>query len=943
MVVNFMLNFNKVKINKKVILLKPEVPGTTIGAGLIYKGKRFITHNNLPVNKSALETFVNWQKVLLFLSVIALLIGFIISPSFSAIILIAVLTSAYFIDLVFTFYILQRSLHTPHEYTFRKKDFKQIDESELPIYSVLCPFYKEASVLPQFIEAIEKIDWPKDKLDIILLLEEDDRETLDVAQSMSLPSYFRIIVVPDSLPKTKPKACNLGLAYAKGKFLVVYDAEDKPDPMQLKKAYLVFASAEDNVVCLQSKLNYYNSDQNLLTQLFTAEYSLWFDLILPGLQSIEAPIPLGGTSNHFKVDILRELGGWDPFNVTEDCDLGTRIFKAGFKTSIIDSTTYEEANSKPKSWLKQRSRWIKGYIQTYLVHTRNPIVFVSDFGVYAFIFQLIIGMRMIFMVINPILWLMTLSYFILGPIVAPTIESLYPAPVYYIAVFCLVFGNFMYFYNYMLGSAKRNLWHLVKYVFFIPFYWAMASVSASIAIYQLVIKPHYWEKTEHGLHLATVDNEHLDYRKFLPVDILFKFLTYGIFLMGSIKFFLTKNLLEVVELFTSLPSSRKASIGKYNILIFNWRDNKHIWAGGAEVYVHEIAKRLVKQGNSVTLFCGWDGKSKRNGKVNGINVIRRGGFYTMYPIALIYYILKLRGKYDLVIDCENGIPFFTPLYVGIPKILIIHHVHQEVFRKHLKFPLSQIAVFLESKLMPVLYRNCPIITISNSSKEDIIGHGWAKSENIDIVTPAIDLSSYEPKPKTPYPSFVYLGRLMPWKNIDVAITAFAKICNKYPTSKLTIAGFGESFPMLTKLVKKLKIENNVIFSGWVDEATKVMLFAQSWTAIQPSSFEGWGITVIEANACGTPVIASDIKGLRDSVINNRTGILFPVREIETLAEAMDKLIVNESYRAYLSEESYKWARNFTWEYSTYQFEKIINNYLKKIEFLPAYNYLQNRS
>ncbi len=252
---------------------------------------------------------------------------------------------------------------------------------------------------------------------------------------------------------------------------------------------------------MQAKLNYYNPNQNLLTKLFTAEYSLWFDVILTGLQSINTTIPLGGTSNHFRAYALRELKGWDPFNVTEDCDLGARIFKKGYKTAIIDSTTLEEANSNVYNWLRQRSRWIKGYIQTYFVHMRNPINFIRNHGLHAFIFQLVIGARISFVIINPFLWLMTFSYFLLNQYTGQAIEALYPTPVFYIAVISLVVGNFMYVYNYMIGCANRSQWSLIKYVYLVPIYWSLASLAAVVAFYQLIVKPHYWEKTIHGFHL----------------------------------------------------------------------------------------------------------------------------------------------------------------------------------------------------------------------------------------------------------------------------------------------------------------------------------------------------------------------------------------------------------------------------------------------------------
>ena len=492
---------------KKPFKVLPKNERSPIGAGVVYKGRRFTTHTNLPFSETALKTLNIRQKLLLGAVVLLLTAGLFINAKGTVIILIALLSALYFLDFIFTTFILLRSLSKNIEIKFSKKSLGQLNDKSLPKYSILCPLYKEANVLPDFVKAINNLDWPKDKLDVILLLEENDKETQKAAENLSDQSHFRVLVVPHSLPKTKPKACNYGLAFAKGEYVVVYDAEDRPDPMQLKKAYIGFKRSASKVVCLQSKLNYYNPDQNFLTKLFTAEYSLWFDLILPGLQSVKTIIPLGGTSNHFKLFVLRDLGGWDAFNVTEDCELGTRLFRKGFTTAIIDSTTYEEANSKVKSWLKQRSRWIKGYLQTYFVHTRHPLSFVVDHGVQAFIFQLVIGMRMIFIMINPILWLVTISYFMFRPTLGLTIESLYPTPIFYMAVFPMIFGNFLYLYNYMIALAKREKWYLIKYVYLVPFYWVMVSFASFIALYQLIVKPHYWEKTEHGFHLAPKKKE----------------------------------------------------------------------------------------------------------------------------------------------------------------------------------------------------------------------------------------------------------------------------------------------------------------------------------------------------------------------------------------------------------------------------------------------------
>src|SRR6185437_2445894 len=198
------------------------------------------------------------------------------------------------------------------EITATEEEIKSLKEKNLPVYSILCPLYKEAHVIPQFLEAIKKMDYPKEKLDVMLLLEEDDTHSIETVKKMELPLFVRTIVVPHSLPKTKPKACNYGLSHAKGEYLVIYDAEDMPDPLQLKKALIGFGKTGREVVCLQAKLNYYNPHQNLLTRFFTAEYSLWFDVTLTGLQAANTSIPLGGTSNHFRTNDLKSLEGWDP-------------------------------------------------------------------------------------------------------------------------------------------------------------------------------------------------------------------------------------------------------------------------------------------------------------------------------------------------------------------------------------------------------------------------------------------------------------------------------------------------------------------------------------------------------------------------------------------------------------------------------------------------------
>lgn len=372
-----------------------------------------------------------------------------------------------------------------------------LDDDDLPIFTILMPMYREAEVVPKLVDGIAKLDYPRTKLDIKLLLEEDDDETLPAIEKLNLPPHFRVIIVPDALPKTKPKACNYGLLMARGDITVIYDAEDEPDPDQLKKVVLAFKQSDPATVCVQCKLNYYNRTQNLLTRWFTTEYSMWFDIFLPGLDAQDAPIPLGGTSNHFITEELRRLGAWDPHNVAEDADLGIRLNKAGWRTAVVDSTTYEEANPDLHNWIRQRSRWVKGYMQTYLVHMRHPVRLWRAVGTKRFLsFQMTVGGTFIGFLLNPVYWGLTTLWLMTE---AGIIRALFPGIVYYLAAAGLFVGNFVFTYLNAAGSMRRGYFDLVKFALFSPVYWALMSWAAWKGAIQLVTNPHYWEKTIHGL------------------------------------------------------------------------------------------------------------------------------------------------------------------------------------------------------------------------------------------------------------------------------------------------------------------------------------------------------------------------------------------------------------------------------------------------------------
>lgn len=404
----------------------------------------------------------------------------------------------YFVVIFFRFGISLAGSQFEFIQTVTPEEVRALEDKNLPLYTILIPVYKEAAILPTLIKALKEIDYPKDKLDVLFLLEENDLETIRVVQNTKIPENWKPLILPDYLPKTKPKACNYGLQFARGEFVTIYDAEDIPDPDQLKKALIAHAKIGPSCLVVQAALSYYNWNQNLITALFTLEYAYWFDYLLPGLEYFNLPIPLGGTSNHFNTRLLRELGAWDPYNTTEDADLGMRGYATGLKIGVINSTTFEEANSQYWNWVRQRSRWLKGYMQTALVYNRHPIRAMKIMGFKNwFSFQMMITGTPLMLLINPIVWLAFLIW-ALG--IGVQFYPIFPTWVIYFGFFNLLISNFIGIYLNMLGVFKRGLYQLIPVAFFNPFYWIFFhSVAAYKALWQLFFKPHYWEKTVHGL------------------------------------------------------------------------------------------------------------------------------------------------------------------------------------------------------------------------------------------------------------------------------------------------------------------------------------------------------------------------------------------------------------------------------------------------------------
>lgn len=441
-------------------------------------------------------TLCRWQKVFLLSSIALAILWAIFDYRSELLVINFILTVFYLMSTLYRMLIIDLALRKPREMHFTQKDIdRPPNGNQWPKYMVILPMYHEGEILPNLIKGLQKIDYPKDRLEIRLLIEADDKETMDAAAALNLTAPFKVIPIPKSYPRTKPKACNVGIEDGDAEYLVIYDAEDQPETDQLKKAVHAFAHCPDNVACIQAKLGYYNPDWNLLTKCFTAEYATWFGLCLPGLDCLQAPIPLGGTSNHFKLDILRKVGGWDEYNVTEDCDLGLRLFSRGWRTRILESTTWEQACPTIPFWIRQRSRWVKGYIQTYCIHTRNFFSFHRNIGfLNSLQFHLLIGGTFLSQLINPLYWFMTLLWLVASP---QGLDQYFPAPIFAMGSFCLFVGNFIFAYTSAIACVRRGVGYLAKYAIIMPFYWMLMSIAAWKGFLQLFSNPHHWEKTKH--------------------------------------------------------------------------------------------------------------------------------------------------------------------------------------------------------------------------------------------------------------------------------------------------------------------------------------------------------------------------------------------------------------------------------------------------------------
>lgn len=488
--------------------------------GLDYLDKAVFRIYDQDRESCAIETFTKSQ-----LTAIGIIIGlgiltFFFFPIGTSVAINLILNFLLFCAIGFKFLLTLYGSRMETSQKISKAELSQVKDEELPFYTILLPVFRESEVIHKLVWNLKSIDYPLEKLDVKLLIESDDSMTYEAVKNMNFPCIFEPVVVPYAMPKTKPKACNYGLYFSKGKYLTIYDAEDIPDSKQLKLVYSLFQKLSDEYVVVQCALNYFNKKENLLTRLFTLEYSYWFDYMLPGLDSLDVPIPLGGTSNHFRFDRLMELGGWDGFNVTEDADLGLRAYAKSYKVTVLDSTTLEEANNDFFNWIRQRSRWIKGYMQTFLVHMRHPVKLYQKVGLKGFMaFQFFIGGTFFTFLVYPVLLLFLLFILFLHsglldtmvfwndlPVSKTLLDSVsifFPEWLVVISIFNFVIGNLMMIYVNMMAVFRRRSYTLILYALVNPIYWLMHSISAYKGFIQLITKPFYWEKTNHGLTKST--------------------------------------------------------------------------------------------------------------------------------------------------------------------------------------------------------------------------------------------------------------------------------------------------------------------------------------------------------------------------------------------------------------------------------------------------------
>lgn len=368
-----------------------------------------------------------------------------------------------------------------------------------PKVTLLVPLFHETDIAGALVERLGRLTYPKSRLDVLLVLEAEDSQTRATLRRTRLPPWMRVITVPPGELTTKPRALNYARRFSDGDIVGVYDAEDSPAPDQIEVVARRFRDSPAEVGCLQGILDYYNPRMNWLARCFTIEYAAWFRILLPGLARLGFAIPLGGTTVFFRREVLDEMHGWDAHNVTEDADLGMRLARAGYRTELIDTVTLEEANCRFWPWVRQRSRWLKGYMATYLVHMRNPLRLLRELGPWRFMgFQVFFLASLSQFVLAPILWSF---WIVLFGLPHPLIDAL-PQGGFLALASLFVVTEVIGLLVGMTAVASPRHRHLLPFVPTLMFYFPLGAIAAYKALIELITRPFYWDKTNHGLSVG---------------------------------------------------------------------------------------------------------------------------------------------------------------------------------------------------------------------------------------------------------------------------------------------------------------------------------------------------------------------------------------------------------------------------------------------------------
>jgi cellulose synthase/poly-beta-1,6-N-acetylglucosamine synthase-like glycosyltransferase len=438
-----------------------------------------------------------WFSRVLAASLLAVLLCALVAPVLMVLVLTSIVVVALGISTLLKLAAAFAALRAPSEASAPSDR-----TARRPIVSVMVPLYREPEVVPRLINRLSRLTWPRELTDILLVVEENDQLTRDALARLSLPRWVRVIPVPEAKLKTKPRALNYAMMFARGSIIGVYDAEDAPESDQLHRVVEAFQNGPENLACVQGVLDFYNPNVNWLSRCFTIEYATWFRIILPGMQRLGLAVPLGGTTLFFRRAILEGLGGWDAHNVTEDADLGIRLARYGYVTHLLPTTTFEEANCHVLPWIKQRSRWLKGYAITWLVHMRQPRVLWRQLEPWRFF-----GVQVLFLgtlvqfLLAPLLWSFWLMLFGIGHPLLDVVPS--QAFVALAVMFLTAEAT-----NLGLGAAAVRARHhagLWRWLPALHVYFPLAVVAVYKALWELISAPFYWDKTTHGKYGGAVD------------------------------------------------------------------------------------------------------------------------------------------------------------------------------------------------------------------------------------------------------------------------------------------------------------------------------------------------------------------------------------------------------------------------------------------------------